>query len=132
MKTSDDIVRKINRHFSTKRAAERYGKPGEFYYRDDAVWTRDYLARETQGYSETTRKVLLEVIKSNPTNHSIAAACISLDALSLDEMNRAASEGLANIVSQYTGADIETHERYQRLHLLAENGELFSRYSPLD
>ena len=102
---TDSIIQEANRYLARKNVVERYSKPGEFFYLDDALALHRILSHAFGGMPEeqrekTMREVFAQLLKQHSTNHSLAAVCKKLEALDLVEMHDAAASGLDVIVGR--------------------------------
>ena len=126
--TAETIIEKANRYLTKTNVAERYSKPGEFFYQDDALRLYLDLSRAfgripAEQRQETMKQVFAQLLKQHPTNHSLASVCSKLEALDLVEMHDAAASGLSDLVITAFGED---RIKYENLLVQARGYGLYS------
>ncbi len=124
----EDVINKVNKYLNRHNVRTRYSGAHCVYNRIDALNIKRVISSYCNRLSElsdrqrdtTTREIFAELLIQNPTNYSIAAICQEMNALTLDEMHKAAAKGLASIVQQIPS------EEYENLLAEAKANQLYS------
>lgn len=126
--TGDSTIEQANRYLAKRRVAERYSKPGEFFYQEDAKVLHGTLSHAFERVpekqrQEVMRQVFAQLLRQHPTNHSLAAVCRKLQGLALAEMHDSAALGLSDLVTTTFG---EEKIKYENLLAQARGYGLYS------